>query len=279
MTAGVPGSGGTFVIASATGYPSANFVITMDKGQANEEKILISSRSGTTLTVASGGRGFDNTTASAHTNGVSTVDHVIDAAMITALLEHVNTNAAQDHANLLAVANKGLLADITTVDPSTALAGATGRWADAGHRHVVPTIPFFELTNAGTQSVTNNSPTEITWGAEEDTHSGHVAGAAEYTIPTGWGGIWHLDALIEYAFNATGTRQVLFIKGIGTELYRVAVPATPANPCKVHVAGNFRLVAGDTVKVRALQDSGGALNILNAIARVGGAFSGYWVRA
>ena len=62
-----PGNGDTFVVASAAGYPSSGrFVVQLSRGQSDEEKVLISSRSGTTFTVET--RGYDDTTAASHSN-------------------------------------------------------------------------------------------------------------------------------------------------------------------------------------------------------------------
>jgi hypothetical protein len=57
-------------------YP---FVVTLNKGLVNEEKVLISSRSGNNLTVSQ--RGYDGTTAGTHESG-SIVYHVLDATAI-----------------------------------------------------------------------------------------------------------------------------------------------------------------------------------------------------
>lgn len=70
-------------ITDATGWPDGSsnpFVVAIDRG-GTEELILIASRSGTTLTVYTDGRGYDNTTAAAHSSGV-TIDHVADAGAI-----------------------------------------------------------------------------------------------------------------------------------------------------------------------------------------------------
>ncbi len=55
------------------------FVIVLDRTLINEEKVLISSRSGGNLTVSQ--RGYDGTDAAAHDSG-ATVDHVLDAETV-----------------------------------------------------------------------------------------------------------------------------------------------------------------------------------------------------
>ena len=59
-----------FAITVVTGWPDGsigNFVATIDPGQANEEKILCSSLSGSNITVVQ--RGYDGTTAQSHASG------------------------------------------------------------------------------------------------------------------------------------------------------------------------------------------------------------------
>lgn len=69
----------TITVADATGYPTGAtgpFAIALALGQAAEEKVLITSRSGNTLTVHT--RGYDGTSASSHSSGAP-VDHVLTA--------------------------------------------------------------------------------------------------------------------------------------------------------------------------------------------------------
>lgn len=62
----------TINITDSTGWPTGgtgNFFITIAANTANEERVLCSSRTGTIVTVASGGRGADGTVASSHSAG------------------------------------------------------------------------------------------------------------------------------------------------------------------------------------------------------------------
>ena len=60
----------SITIASATNWYSGAdpFYVVLSPGTASEEKVLVT-RSGTTLTVVSGGRGADGTTAATHPDG------------------------------------------------------------------------------------------------------------------------------------------------------------------------------------------------------------------
>ena len=81
ITANISNSTSSISVLDGSTYPSGNnpFVIVVDRGYSDEEKILISSRASNTLSVQQ--RGYDGTTAVAHTSGAY-VDHVLDAAVI-----------------------------------------------------------------------------------------------------------------------------------------------------------------------------------------------------
>lgn len=64
----------TFTITSATNWPTStdyDFFVTIDAGTAQEERVLCSARTGTTVTVATGGRGKDSTGEKSHAQGAT----------------------------------------------------------------------------------------------------------------------------------------------------------------------------------------------------------------
>lgn len=78
-TANISNTSTSISLLSGSSYPSGSespFVVTLNRGFVNEEKMLISSRTADVLTVSQ--RGYDGTTAQAHSSG-STVHHVLDA--------------------------------------------------------------------------------------------------------------------------------------------------------------------------------------------------------
>lgn len=86
-------------LADATGYPTGNdgpFVIAIDVGLANEEKVLVATRTGNTLTVASGGRGWDGTTAADHAAGAA-VMHTFSATDAREANGHINDTTGNPH--------------------------------------------------------------------------------------------------------------------------------------------------------------------------------------
>jgi len=92
----------SFVLAAATDWPGAaanNFVAVVDRGTPSEEKILCASNSGTTVTVASSGRGYDGTSATTH-NASATVSLCLSA---------IDADEANQVTNLLGNAAVGSL--------------------------------------------------------------------------------------------------------------------------------------------------------------------------
>ena len=81
LSANISNVSTSITVLDGSTYPTGvnPFVIVIDRGLSSEEKVLISSRSTNTLTVDT--RGYDGTTAVAHTSGAF-VDHVLDAAVV-----------------------------------------------------------------------------------------------------------------------------------------------------------------------------------------------------
>lgn len=86
----------SITIQSGTGQPSGGaagkFVMVIDRGLATEEKVLVTSRTGTTLNTVQ--RGYDGTSAQSHSNG-ATIEHCIDAYTIEQVNAMANAATAQ----------------------------------------------------------------------------------------------------------------------------------------------------------------------------------------
>lgn len=123
------------------------FVVCIDRGTTAEEKILISSYTTTVLTVADTGRGYDGTTAVAHTAGAAVVC-TLDADTITSHDEFVNA--------------VGTVAPAASAVGDSATRGTTGKPADAGHRHARESFAAAATTNSAPGDVkadgTSSSP-------------------------------------------------------------------------------------------------------------------------
>lgn len=79
LLVGINNTDTTIQMNGGTTFPTGSdgqFVIVINRGLANEEKILVNSRTGSNLAVAQ--RGYDGTVANSHLIA-SSVDHVLDA--------------------------------------------------------------------------------------------------------------------------------------------------------------------------------------------------------
>lgn len=105
ITAGINSSDLSIDIAASTGWPSGGangkFFVTINRGESDEERVLISSRTGTTLTIAAvGDRGVDDTSAQSHTSG-ATIEHTYSAVDADEANQHKNDTALDDHTQYL----------------------------------------------------------------------------------------------------------------------------------------------------------------------------------
>ena len=80
----------SLTVNSSTGYPAVPFTIAINAGTSSEEVILVAAKSGTTFSTLS--RGYDGSTARAHTSGAS-VKHVAAAEDFTGLYTHDHDTA------------------------------------------------------------------------------------------------------------------------------------------------------------------------------------------
>lgn len=162
MTPTVPGAGQTFAVTDATGYPATGrFVVKLNRGLSDEEKVLCSGRSGTTFTVEL--RGYDDTTAQTHT--APTCELALDAAAIQALVDHADDVEADPHSTKLLnnarhdiTARHTFGAALGTPGTPTALtpdiAGSAGVGSvpsRADHTHNVPAATASTITGANSE--------------------------------------------------------------------------------------------------------------------------------
>ena len=121
ISPGISAAATSITIADATNWPDGTngpFVVAVDLGGASEEKILVTSRTGTTLTVET--RGYDETTGVTHADG-ATIDHVLDASTIDQANRYVNLQTT-----------KGDLVVSNGTNPVQLSAGFAGDGSDDG---------------------------------------------------------------------------------------------------------------------------------------------------
>lgn len=84
----------TIPVVSTAGYPSAPFTIALERGEPNEEVVLVQGKTGTSFTDCV--RGYDGTDKNAHLN-TSPVEHVVAALDYREANAHVNDTTGNPH--------------------------------------------------------------------------------------------------------------------------------------------------------------------------------------
>lgn len=96
LAAGIQVGDASLTLLDGTNYPdgtTGQFVLTVDLGQAGEEKVLATSRAGNSVTGLT--RGFDGTVAGAHSSGAP-IAHTLSALDIDEANRHVNQTGLTD---------------------------------------------------------------------------------------------------------------------------------------------------------------------------------------
>lgn len=133
LNGGIASGDTTIVVTSGSTWPTGSASYVIDRGLAGEEKIL-ATRSGNTLTATS--RGYDGTTAAAHTTGAA-IEHVGTATDFQEANDHVQattghgaTGAVVGTTNTQTLTNKTLtaptVADFTNAQHTHASAAQGG---------------------------------------------------------------------------------------------------------------------------------------------------------
>lgn len=108
LAGGISASDLSISILDAAGWPSGGasgkFIATIDRGLATEERILVLSRTGTTLTLDNtGDRGVDDTTAATHSAN-ATIEHTFSALDADEANAHIFDGTRDDHGQYLNIA-------------------------------------------------------------------------------------------------------------------------------------------------------------------------------
>lgn len=158
------------------------------------------------------------------------------------------TTAARDTA-LSSVKTEGMLAASLADDRLYVYTGSTwqylGHYSSAGRPGVV-------LTGAA-QTITTSTATDLTWNAESFDVDGWIAvPGTTLTVPTGWGGQYHICCNGSWSASA-GTSQHVVIDVNGSARADGMVDGTFSRPTANLL---ITLAAGDTIKCRVFHNAG-----------------------
>jgi hypothetical protein len=174
LSGAIDGAAATIAIQSSTGWPTGTgtdtFVAVINRGQADEEKVLCDSRAANVLTVAAGGRGYDGTAAQSHA-AAATIEHCVDAVWLQEINQHYTDTTLDHHTQYLTNARHDIAArhtfgaayptpaappDVTTAANAGAAAGPAR--SDHTHKIAAGTITNTEVNAAAAIATTKINP-------------------------------------------------------------------------------------------------------------------------
>jgi len=168
----------------------------------------------------------------------------------------------------------GYISDVTNVvyptagydeNNSNSMSGctATANIATFASGTIGPNI--CQVTSSTTQSLADSTYTELNWNINTyDTSGLHSTTTTTNTIFVKAPGWYRLTALVHFAANATGQRQIRFVRNGVTVDRSTAVGFGNASASTVVVSNIIQYAeSGDSIRVEGFQSSGGALNAIN----------------
>jgi hypothetical protein len=263
------GASGTFIVTATLGgaaTPAAGYTLSVSPAAANPSGTLTKIKWGTGLVVTDEGAGVIRADATA----TSPVDATTSSKGVVQLAGDLAGTAAspQIAAGVIvdadvATANK----DGTAATPSMRTLGTGAQQAAAGNdpRFLRQGARVFNSTNTG---ITSGSVLVLTFNSERyDTDNIHdpSTNPDAFRLICRTAGKYLIVANVEWAPNASGTRQITIRLNGATGIGAVMSPASPAGlPTKQIATTIYDLAVNDYLELAVYQDSGGLLDIVSS---------------
>lgn len=270
LASSMSNSDGSFTLTAASNWPTGSvgqFIVTVSRGQSDEEKILCSAQASKVVTVAT--RGFDGTAAQAHASG-STVECTISAFDADEWNQHTNATGAVHGVagNVVGDTDAQTLTNKTINTASGNVLKVNGNTLAASAGSATLSVPNSTDTLVGrntTDSLANKTlvapvatsgiTTDVVLTAQGiPSQSGDlqnwITGAGALTVRVTQGGNLYsranaaqgIDGLADAQFNAgSATDKPLVVRGFAGQTADLQQwqTATPATVARVDSAGNI----------------------------------------
>jgi hypothetical protein len=198
LAADLTAGGTSITLTAGSSYPTTGdpFVISVGRGLATEEKILISARVGNILTVLE--RGYDGTVGVSHTAGES-VYHVLDAYTVDQANQMANvmtTNGDTLYRSATTIARRA----IGTAGQAYITQGGIPVWGQVGDAGVSAISPS-KLTRVGLEAFTGAQLVSglefLTLTESIDTNAFLASPSDTIIIPSGFGGVYLIQVRVQ----------------------------------------------------------------------------------
>jgi hypothetical protein len=127
----------------------------------------------------------------------------------------------------------------------------------------VGTAPFSSRYNGGAQALTTAVSATVTFTGSIETTGFASFSSGVWTIAKA--GRYLIEGTIGFDGSTVG-RRIMFLFRNGAEVYRVEVPVVTTQNITIPFSTTRRLAVGDTIEVKAYQNSGGNLDVLAGLA-------------
>lgn len=264
VTTSSPGHNGSPLSNSKT------FVVVVDYGTANEEKILCSGMSGNTITIASGGRGYDGTNLAPHNVNAQVVPCITatEFAELQYLIRQVLDNLQSPGDIVYASGSKTLTRVGLGLQGGVLYAGATapqysapgsantflksdGTGAVVWSNLPVPTHAEFNNASGTAQSITSNSASDQQTTLTFSSTATYTAGTS---VPT-------MSANV-VTINKAGLYKVCLKTTLNSDPVNATSNVYAPALALTTTAGGASLYYGSSALYNQIADSGGIVDIV-----------------
>jgi hypothetical protein len=237
---------------------SGPFVVALDYNTSSEEKILCSGITGTTIAVATGGRGYDGTPAQSHSSNATAV------VVWTALEAEELNNIAQQTLGAVTAAGDTLYGSAANTLSKLPI-GTTGQFltvtggVPAWSTYAPPVNPYLMATLTSAQSITNTAST-----LKFDNHYGSILGTGAPSLATSTGivtvnktGLYEINANVALAIATSSTKMSVKMRIGGTDAWAFAGPISPDSTFVNGVNSTLvlPLTSGQTIEIILVTNS------------------------